>query len=288
MKGYERLLLSHLQEDNSQGKNDPLADVKNAMGEIAYSAGNPLTKTEITLQITLEYYDFTAAAPILPAALSPDLQKSLPVFLFGLTDYYGGYKKNRLLAGMPLINPVGRWILADYLILAAYQTTLGIVGYNCVNTGIVGMFNPIDPGDLIMVFNGIQLSNAHNIVALLKVHCNNVAYGTFLNSFVSDLITINTLRLIVPIANINQYLNALTFGYQTLFGKTFADSVDPRMYITSTDFQQQICDIPINLPIDKAVMLGYQLNYNCQNMSIVLFVEKIEPLTHKSNISKKH
>lgn len=287
MRSYEKRLLGHLQEDNSQGKNDPLADVKNAMGQIAYSAGNPLTKTEITLQITLEYFDFTASAPILPAALSPDLQKSLPVFLFGLTDFYGGYYKNRLLSQMPFFNNVGRWILPDYINLAAFQTSLGIVGFNTSNSGIAGMFQPITAGDLIICYSGIQLSNAHQIIALLKIHCNNVAYGTFLNSFVSDLITINTLRLIVPIANINQYLNALTFGYQTLFGKLTTDNVDPRMYITSTDFQQQICDIPIQLPIDKAALLQYQLNYDCTFMSIVLFVEKIEPLTHKSNLSKR-
>jgi len=45
MKQYERRLLNHLQEDNSKGDNDPLTDVRKAMGSIAYVAGNPLTKT---------------------------------------------------------------------------------------------------------------------------------------------------------------------------------------------------------------------------------------------------
>jgi hypothetical protein len=122
---------------------------------------------------------------------------------------------------------------------------------------------------------------AVNYAALISIHCDNVAYGTFLNSFVSDLITIDTIRYIVSIANINQFINPLLFAYQTLFGKLFTDSIDPRMYITNKDFQQQICDIPVNLPIDKAVMILTNINPACQNFSLMLFVSKVEPLTHK-------
>lgn len=282
MKNYERLLLSHLQEDNSQNSNDPLQDVKKAMGEIAYVSGNPLTKTEISLQIQLRYFDHTGAE-IAIGALPAFMQTSYPVYLFGLTDFYGGYSKERT-----LINTVYPSSL-DINILPKDFEQWGIFGYTL--TGYVNAFvNAVTQYGDFIYYTGFATPLApplNEIGVLVKIHCNNVTYGTFLNSFVSDLITINTLRLIVPIANINQYLNPLIFGYQTLFGKTFSDSVDPRMYITSTDFQQQIVDIPINLPIDKAVMLGYQLNYNCQNMSIILFVEKVEPLTHKNNLNKR-
>jgi hypothetical protein len=164
------------------------------------------------------------------------------------------------------------------------DNSLGIYGYNksfCLS-------NDIAKGDLVQTYNyilrdvqpfGISKVDLHT--AEVIIHCNNVAFGTFLNSFVSDLITINTIRYIVPIANVNQFINPIKFGYQTLFGKTYTDDIDPRNYITSRDFQQQIADIPINLPIDKAVMVGTQINFDCQTFDMILFVEKVEPLTHK-------
>jgi hypothetical protein len=273
MKQYERRLLNHLQEDNSKGDNDPLTDVRKAMGSIAYVAGNPLTKTEITLQISARFFD-NGNAPVAPGALPANLQATLPIYLFGLTDFYGGFFKSTI-----LLPPTGDWLLLSQ----GQVAPMGIIGRDISLNAVIR--NDFVYGDLYLYFLGNQFLPNY-FQCEVCVHCNNVAYGTFLNSFVSDLITINTLRLIVPIANINQYLNVLIFAYQTLFGKTFSDSVDPRMYITSTDFQQQICDIPINLPIDKAVMLMYRLNYNT-DMSVVLFVEKVEPLTHKNNISKR-
>jgi hypothetical protein len=164
---------------------------------------------------------------------------------------------------------------------------MGIWGVTIFRTGTgVVLDNFPERGDLIY-FIRFKLPGAAVYTCMVVIHCNNVAYGTFLNSFVSDLITINTLRMIIPIANINQFINPLIFGYQTLFGKLFSDSVDPRNYITSTDFQQQICDIPINLPIDKAVMVGFQNEWYNDFMQMILFVEKVEPLTHKSNLNNK-
>ena len=291
MNNYEKRLLSHLQEDNSKDKNDPLGNVKNAMGEIAFVSGNPLTKTEITLQISIRYFDDFTSAPLLPGALPLALQTKLPVFLFGLTDYYGGYTKCRTFSQISNNNLIpNQWSLQGTSTRAGVnQLGVSIFGLNG-NDAIIQQFGVFIagtyvPGDLIFLFFGN--GGVSGVWSIMIVHCNNVAYGTFLNSFVSDLITINTIRYIVPIANINQFVHPLRFGYQTLFGKTDFDSIDPRMYITSTDFQQQIADIPIKLPIDKAVMLLTDIDTACQNISMVLFVEKVEPLTHKNNLSKR-
>ena len=132
-------------------------------------------------------------------------------------------------------------------------------------------------GDMIILLTEV----AFGFTFMIRIRCQNVAYGTFLNSFVSDLITIDTIRYIVPIANVNQFINPLIFGMQTLFGKLSSDSIDPRNYITSKDFQQQIADIPVNLPIDKNILLAFQLDVFCQHLSMILFVQKIEALTHK-------
>lgn len=268
LKKYKRQLLDSLEtvSENVDPK-DPLQKVRKALGSVAYVVGNPLTKTEISLQISVVFVNLAGAIIIAPAALPAACQTFVPVNIFGLTDFYGGF--NRMHAVLPIQQA---W-------LAAPATNGGIYGYN-YNGGVpaaalVALFNF---GDLILRYDDVA---GLGFAAFVIIHCNNVAYGTFLNSFVSDLITLDTIRYIVPAANINQFINPVIFGVQSLFGKTVTDSVDPRMYITNKDFQPQISDIPINLPIDKTIMTGFQLDVFCQQVSWVLFVKKVESLTHK-------
>jgi hypothetical protein len=261
MRESEKILLHTLQEPAQDIS--PLQKVKAAMGSVGTLVGNPLSKTEITLQISLTFWDGILAVPVLPAALPAFLQTSIPVFIFGLTDYNGGFLRSLQLT---VLNPP--WV--------TFGAGLpGIVGVDILappGTNAVS-------GDLVVPFNYTDVIT--NINANIIIHCNNVAYGTFLNSFVSDLITIDVIRYIVPAANINQFINPIIFGTQTLFGKVHSDSLDPRLYITNKDFQPQISDIPIDLPIDKTLMIGLQMDVFCPNFSWVLFVKKVEPLTHK-------
>ena len=167
------------------------------------------------------------------------------------------------------------------------EPSIGIYGYN-KNT----VFTPtVERGDLVMTYifresepvTVVGYNSEHLYVAEIIVHCTNLPYGTFLNSFSSDLITMDTFRYIVPnnLAGINQLTNPLWFYYQNLFGKLFVDNIDPRLFITPKDFQQQISDIPLHLPINKAVEVGSYMNFNCPMISFVMFVEKVESLTHK-------
>ena len=110
----------------------------------------------------------------------------------------------------------------------------------------------------------------------ITVHCTNLPYGTFLHSFSDDIIILSGLRYSVPIANINQLIHPLIFGYQTLFGKLKTDTVDPRTYITAAAFQQQIADIPINLTIDKNLMMCFRLDFDCQLIGFNLFVQQVK------------
>jgi hypothetical protein len=274
MKAYEKKLFNHLQEPRVN--KELLPNVKEGLGSIAFMKGNSLTKTEITLNIDKFYVDTTVppfganSILALPNVFPVMFQQSLPFFLFSLTDFYSGFSKSILL------NPINNnFILGN----ASGQVPIGIWGYNLNNTFFINFNNLLRNGDLVILYGNI--GGGFVYPCMIRIRCQNVNYGTFLNSFVSDLITINTIRYIVPIGNINQFINPLVFGQQSLFGKTYADSIDPRMYITNIDPQQQIADIPINLPIDKSIMLSSQLDVFCQTCSMVLFVEKIEPLTYK-------
>jgi hypothetical protein len=259
MNKAEKKLLESLKEKN---ENAPLENIRNTIGELRYFAGNPKFKAEISIQVNKYYFQDMGAGvivPILPAALPAALQIPIPIYLLGLTDYLGGYLKSRV------VKPVNIWWINQFLI---WQP---------------GIPNPIFPlaqiGDLVFVLNAAALGN--NFICLIYVHCNNVAYGTFLNSFVSDVIVLNMIRYFVPIANLNQLVNDLTFGYQSLFGKVKTDTVDPQGYLTQNTFQLQIADIPINLPIDKNIFLTTYMEFDCMVLNFILSVAKIQPLTLK-------
>jgi hypothetical protein len=271
MSRYERDLLNELNDTKDlKTEGNPLQNIFDAMGSVRQIVGNPLFKAEITLHVSLRYWDFIAMVPIAPAALPAYLQNFMPVYLFGLTDLHGGYLRSTTL------NPLGaNWAWNA----VANDPNVGIFNYT-YNPGVmmaVWMNPPLIDGDL--VYSVLDVTGGTNSLCRVVVHCNNIAYGTFLNSLSSDLIVVKQMRLFVPVANANQFQNPLTFGYQTLFGKLKTDSVDPYMYQLPTDFQNQIADIPISYPVDKNLILTYRQNFDCLDMDIVLYVEKVQPLT---------
>lgn len=252
-----------LKQFKTKNNHKPFENIRSEIGELRYIPGNPKFKAEISIQVNKYYFQDMGGGvlvPVLPAALPGILQVSIPIYLFGLTDYLGGYAKSRN------VKPViGAWWLQQYVIWTP------------------GVPNPAFPlaqiGDLVFVYNAGALGN--NYICLVYIHCNNVAYGTFLNSFVSDIIVLNMLRYTVPIANLNQLVNELTFGYQSLFGRVKTDSTDPQTYITQQTFQLQIADIPISLPIDKNIFMTTYMQFDCMVMNFILAVSQIKPLTLK-------
>lgn len=248
------------------GDEEPLKNVKKALGSLSQVVGNPLFKAEITLQVTVQFFDFNTGLFIAPAALPVACQSSIPLYIFGLTDWHGGYLASHLIA--PPLQP---WTLGPF----------GIVGFNVVPLAGSAAVN----GDMYLQY-GIPLALLPPLggAAMITIHCNNVSYGTFLNCFVSDLIVVNNLRIIVPVASINQLINPVIFGYQSLFGKLATDTIDPRMYKTPADFQNQICDIPVTFPVDKNLMISQQVDVFCPTISYVFMVQKVEPLTLKPKL----
>jgi len=268
MKRSERILLSKLRGANAIGDEEPLKNIKNEMGSLRNIVGNPMFKAEINFQITIQFGNTGVIGPILPGALFPANQNSVPIYLFGLTDFYGGLLKSQL------INPSGAW--------ARINAGCGIIGYQgFAFVAGPGFVQPVN-GDLTLFYMAAAAGGTFDN-AFIIVHCNSVAYGTFLNSFVSDLCICNQIRYFVPAANIIQLANPVIFAYQTLFGKIATDTIDPRMYQTPDEFQNQIVDIPVKFPIDKNLIISLQYDVFCPQISITFFIEKVEPLTLRPN-----
>ena len=112
----------------------------------------------------------------------------------------------------------------------------------------------------------------------MNVHCNNLSFGTFLYSLVSDIIEINQLQYTIPAINLNQFNHPLIFGHQSMFGKIVKDSIDPHMYITNQTFNQNIANIPITMLITKNILIGTYLNFDCQNLLFNITINKVKPL----------
>jgi hypothetical protein len=272
MTRTEKQLLKDITRSNWDAQGDLLSNVKAGMGELRALEGNPFFKAEISLQVELFFTENNLE--ILPAALPPVLQTQFPVFLFGLTDWYAGYVNGRR-----IVQVIPPWALAPM--------STGVFTYNGFVPGPLAILlaHGIQEGDIFFQY----FANVGGLIYLANIiiHCTNLAYGTFLNSFVSDLIIVNGFRYFLPIVigagglpviN-NQFDNNLIFGYQTLFGKLRTDNIDPKMYNLSTDFQNNIVDIPAKFPLDKNMQMGFYQNFDCLNVSFLLFVSKVEPLT---------
>jgi hypothetical protein len=277
MKKYVNsdLINELIERDINILRNDPLSDIKNEMGELARLNGNPLFSAEIHLRVNIHYIDAVAGIEIAPLALPQILQVPVPVHLFGLTDLHGGFHNCEKLNKIPLI--IGGW--TNEVLFALNN---GI--WNTEIEGFAPVMNAIPQrGDFVSIYwvNDPLLLPFTAYWMLLIIHCTNVAYGTLLNSFVSDLIRVNRIRYILNPADIEQFNNPLSFGYQSLLGKFVVNNIDPKLYQLPTEFQNNISDIKINFPIDKKLIISTMINFGVQELNFIFFIEKIEPLTLK-------
>ena len=85
---FQRELLGELKNNKRfTGENATLKNVLDNMGELRAVEGNPLFRAEITINVTVQYFD-GAWNPLAPAALPANEQTDLPFYLFGLTNLF--------------------------------------------------------------------------------------------------------------------------------------------------------------------------------------------------------
>lgn len=272
MKKYERDLLNSLEGEDILSGEEPLKNVKNALGSLRHVVGNPLFKAEINIHIDSIWYDQATGLNIAPAALPLNFQQPLPLYLFGLTDFWGSYNRGKEVIPIPGMTPMA------WLWIPALGHSVSIMGNTVGFAGSAWLAGNGDNGDILLITISNDPVNP-TIMHVFRIHCNNVAYSTLLHSMVSELMFIHSVRYIVPNANINQFINPVFACYQNMFGKIYTDSIDPRMYQLPTDFQNQISDIPLNTVLDKQMFFGFLMEFDCPAIDMIFFVEKVEPLT---------
>jgi hypothetical protein len=245
-----------------------LENIKKDLERIA-EARKVINKFEVSLTVSLYFFD-NVFNEVPLVAIPVEAQTTLPCYLFGLNDFKGGFINCSRV--VPLTPP---WQLQFG------AQSWGINFYNNYGGTPIPLRNHLDRGDLILTCVYIQPPFGFIWTASVVVHCGELAYGTFLQSLWSDYILIDQMKYVVPMPQINQFNNPLIFGHQSLLGQLFTDSVDSRLYILPTTSQQNIAEMPIEIPLDKGMFCAFNINVTCQQLNFVLFVREFEPMTYR-------
>jgi hypothetical protein len=263
-----------------------LSESKGVGAALRQIVGNPAFKAEIGINVLVKYYSqATVGTPVEVAAASiPVAQKTqLPVFLFGQSDFMGNFAKSRQLYTST------SWNMADMAISCGGATNkcvdykpLGHAAGAVDHASGLWYNNLINPGDLIFLIpmvGWVAAAAGTTVTAEVRVRCNNVAYITLLDSLSSDLITLNMIRYTVDTSYTSQLNNQLTLIMQSLFGKTATDTIDPTAFVTGGTYNKNIADIPVDLPIDKNLVIATWYNYDTPLLNFTLTAKKIDKLT---------
>jgi hypothetical protein len=266
MTSEEKRLMRQLQGANHM-ELLPGGQVSSSSGvnaSISQIVGNPAFKAEITLQVFVRYYSQAVVGT--PAVVVPPAgqQTNLPLYLFGNIDKASNYSRARQLV------PGGAgWTYADTAIIDVGDGRTGYfpLPHAAASVEYISgtIFNNLTlPGDLLFLIPmaGFVAGAANTTVtAEILVRCPNVPYTSLLAALNSDMMTLNMIRYVVPVAAVAQLGQQITLIKSTMFGKASQDTLDPQTFITPGTFQPQIADIPITLPIDKNFVAATEIQF---------------------------
>lgn len=231
--------------------------------------GNPAFKAEITLQFQTRYYSQAVVGTPVVSVAGDLVQNPLPIYVFGHIDFNSNYSRARQLV------PGGAgWTYADSAYMRVGDGRCGYfpLPHAAASVEYVSgtIFNNLAlNGDLLQIIpeagfvaGAAGTTNAAETI----VRCANVPYCSLLSALGSDLVTLNMIRYVVPAAALAQLAQQMTLIKGSLFGKTSQDTLDPQTFITPGTFQNMIADIPIDLPIDKNLIVATTAIYQAVAM----------------------
>jgi len=252
----------------------PLA-VNPGATQLAAAQGNPGFAAQFDVISLIKYFSVvdatgvaTAQTPAQVAAAVPALATQLAYFLFGNSDFAGGFA--RLIQAYPLS---GGWI---YGIPTIYGKQDIRINGNFIDATIQAQLRR---GDLVIpaYFD----NGANTIIGLVILRCNQVGYGTLLDALNSDRFIINMVRYIMAdttAVGLAQYQNQIGVYKQSLFGKFDSDSISPTSFKMPEQQQDGIIDIPVEKGIDKQIIIASYQNYDAVNVQWSVFVSTVDKL----------
>jgi hypothetical protein len=252
---------------------DAPAAVNAAATQLGSAAGNPSFAAQFDVTMLVRYFTtvggvYTSRNAAYVLANAPTLATQLVAFLFGNSDFAGGFSK--LKAQFPLSG----W---SYGAPFVYGKDYPVSQFGALDsTAVADLRN----GDLVLTF---YLDGATDYVALVILRCTQVAYATLLDALSSDMFTINMVRYIMAdtsAAGLAQYNNNINILKQSLFGKFDSDFVSPNSFKVPEQQQDGIIDIPLVKGVDKQVALASYINYDITTVQWSLFVRSVNKLAY--------
>jgi len=237
--------------------------------QLLQAFGNPPFDAQFDLNVTTKYFTVSGGTytEIAASALNAALKTKLPVFLFGHTDFAGGFPK---LQGQYALT--GGWAYSLPYIYGT-QSAPNPGAFGALTSTVTAFFSL---GDLVMLFSAVV--GGVNYVAAVIVHSPQVAYGTLLDALSSDLFYTNLIRYVIADALVAQYSNAIGTYDQTLFGKFKSDSINPNSFKQPDQQQAGIIDIPAVQGIDKNTAWALNVNYDAVFFTLSIFANGVDKL----------
>lgn len=247
----------------------------NADAELMPNANDPISamnaKANFSVQFLKLYFTQVVATgvytKIADSALDADLQSSLPLYLFGATDYAAGYAA--LNGRFP--NGNENWTLKE----------VGVWGkdvfyyFDPSDTAVTAL---LQKGDLIQVFRSALPGAGTETMALLIQRGKNQKMPSILSSISSGDFVINNIRL-------NQVDDTLIYSPQnqedlqffdlSIFGKSASDSLSTDSMISGFQYKQNIIDFTINRKITKEQAFAFNMVFESAQFSMAFSVSSI-------------
>lgn len=264
MTNAERQLLQQINGSNNMESIAGSSYSSGIQASLGNVRGNPQFKAQFDLTVRKIYQGSyrkvgdVADTYVLPngSNMPNGEDKTLAVYIFGNSDFAGSYAKSRQLLneGCQLIS------------VSVSQ-----------NSGISGKV-----GDLVFEYDILPNNRAayisYDITVKLIISCEQVAYGTLLDSISSDRFNINTIRYSVPTGQEKQFGENISLIRQSLFGKVANDFVSPQSFQNSMDYQKNIVDIPLSVGVDKNLVLATYMPVGVTSFRWTVFVSASEKL----------
>lgn len=259
--------------------------------------GNPMFRSQIDIKVAVSYsraqfqstnnVQTLIRTELLPVASLPERNKvSLPVFMFGNSDFAANYARsanqkrsaNWNFVDAVVIKGLGDSIPITSDIDPAFFTAGGYFEAPSVATTI----GKAKRGDIVLRFIDdyiVDATHLNVIIAEVILSCPQVAYATLLDSLSSDTFSISGFRYTVQdVTKISQFDNAVDLMTQSMFGKLATDSINPNSMKLPSNQQDNIIDIPLTYGFDKNKVIITEINYDCTAFTWSLFIPTVQKI----------
>jgi hypothetical protein len=262
------------------GSEAPLvAPSNNAVGNLRRGRNQPVFSAQFDLSLIPVFYNVTVAdgthAVITPANLLAAAKVQIPSIFFGNSDYATGFAfaKQKL--------PLNVWTYSRVYVYGSNDPAVIGDGGAVTYPFPAEVKNQLQNGDMVIELYYDSGGVTDNKAVIIH-RCQQVAYGTLLDSVNSDRFVLNKLRYTIPdTTKIAQYGNQIRLLRQSLFGRNVEDFVSPQAQKSPEQFQNGVIDIDLKKGIDKETLMATYVNYDVGQFDWSIFVWKTKKVLAK-------